>query len=270
MNRGLLAKAWRETWPIVLCCTLGVMLIEVVEAYTLLKFQRQVFKITSHLPFVQQLIRSFLGTAAADQISPEMLPAIAWAHPIALAIIWGHAIAYCTRMPAGEVDRGTIDVLLGLPVSRRELYISETAMWLSSAVIVLLAWVGGNVLGTTLAEGVSIPTERLVALGVNLFCLYVAVGGLAWLVSALSDRRGRAVVVVLAFVLFAFLLNYLAPFWEFAQQLSFLSILHYYVPLTVFRDGSWPLPDMAILLAIAAFFWTCGALVFSRRDLSTL
>jgi ABC-type transport system involved in multi-copper enzyme maturation permease subunit len=270
MNRGLLAKAWRETWLLTLVCGLGLVLVEAVEAYALLKFQVQISKMVSHLAFAQRFLQNLLGAEVADQLGPDMFPAIAWAHPAALALVWAHAIGFCTRIPAGEVDRGTIDVLLGLPVSRWQLHVNETLAWLVSGLAVLLAGIGGNTLGTALAHGDCIPPQRLATLGSNLFCLYLAVGGLAWLVSALSDRRGRAVAIALGFVLFSFLLNYLAPFWEVADQLSFLSILHYYVPLNILRDGSWPFRNMLLLLALGAALWTAGGLIFARRDLATL
>jgi multisubunit Na+/H+ antiporter MnhB subunit len=111
---------------------------------------------------------------------------------------------------------------------------------------------------------------RLTALAGNLYCLNLAVGSLAWLASALSDRRGRAVSVVVAFVLLSFLLSYLAPFWNVAEQLSFLSVLHYYIPLEVLRDGLFPLRDILVLGGLAAALWTAAGLIFVRRDLATV
>jgi ABC-type transport system involved in multi-copper enzyme maturation permease subunit len=173
-------------------------------------------------------------------------------------------------VPAGEVDRGSIDVLFGLPVSRWQLQANESFAWVVSAAVLLLMFVAGNRLGNALAHGPRIELWRLAALAGNLFCLYIAVGGLAWFVSAQSDRRGRAASVVVAFVLFSFLLGYLEPFWKVAERLSFLSVLHYYVPLRVLRDGVVPVRDMLVLAGFGAALWTAGGIVFARRDLSTL
>jgi ABC-2 type transport system permease protein len=139
-----------------------------------------------------------------------------------------------------------------------------------SGAALLLMFVAGNRLGNALAHGPGIEPCRLAMLAGNLFCLYIAVGGLAWLVSALSDRRSRAVSVVVAFVLFAFLLSYLAPFWNVAERLSFLSLLHYYIPLKILREGLFPVRDMLVLGGLGAAFWTAGGIVFARRNLSTL
>ena len=104
----------------------------------------------------------------------------------------------------------------------------------------------------------------------NLLCLYLSVGAATWLCSSLSDRRGRAIGAVFALLLASFLLNYVAGFWKPAQRIEFLSILHYYRPLMILRDGLWPARDLTVLLIVALVLWLVGGLVLSRRDLATL
>jgi putative exporter of polyketide antibiotics len=67
----------------------------------------------------------------------------------------------------------------------------------------------------------------------------------------------------------SFLVNYLAQLWEPARHLAFLSILDYYRPVNVLRNGTWPVHDILVLLGGAAVLWTAGGLVFARRDLTT-
>ena len=186
-------------------------LAEAGLAYAYLKFQDEISELIARVFFVQQFVNALLDSDIAGPISPEMLSALAWVHPVLLALVWAHAILCCTRVPAGEVDRGTLDVLLGLPVSRRQLYCAETAVWLASGMVVLLLGAAGNMLGSWMLSGqAQIGPGRLALVIGNLYCLYVAVGGAAWFVSALSDRRGRAVGVIFAFVLGSFLLDFLA------------------------------------------------------------
>jgi ABC-2 type transport system permease protein len=271
MNRGLLRKAWLETWTLTLLCAVGLMLIEVAVAYAQLMLQGEMSAIISKFAPLEKLLRTLVGAdSALRQLGPESFRAIAWAHPLALVLLLTHAVTFCTRVPAGEVDRSTIDVLLGLPVSRWQLQLTESLVWVLSGAVVVLFAVGGNRLGNALAHGPRVELWRLTALAANLYCLYLAVGGLAWLASSLSDRRGRAVSVVVAFVLLSFVLNYLAPFWRVAEQLSFLSLLHYYIPLEVLRDGLFPLRDLSVLGGLAATLWTAAGLIFARRDLATV
>ncbi len=273
MNRGLVLKAVREVWPVTLGLGLALLAIEAVLAYVLPTFQQQFSQQIMQLQFAQTLIKALLGTdmGKGEPMGPEMITAIAWVHPVVLALVWAHAIVVCTRVPAGEVDRGTIDVLLGLPVSRWELFLSDTAVWLASGAVLMGAALAGNLYGASRVTGSSTPgLGRLVIALADLFCLYLAVGGLAWLMSALSDRKGRAMAAVFILVVGSFLLNYLAQFWRPAERLAFLGVLNYYRPLFVLRDGAWPLRDMAVLGGVGAALWLAAGIVFARRDLCTV
>ena len=46
-------------------------------------------------------------------------------------------ILFCSRMPAGEVDVGTADVLLGLPVSRLSIYAAEALVWIAAGLLLI-------------------------------------------------------------------------------------------------------------------------------------
>lgn len=270
MNRGLLAKAWRESWTGTLLFGLGCAVTELVEAYIVLYYREHLASEWGQVAFLRAFLRGLLGSELADQFGPAMLLSMPWVHPLVLTLLWAHAIAYCTRIPAGEVDRGTIDVLLGLPVSRGQVYGTYSLVWLASGIALVILAAAGNTLGLRLLGQERIDAGRLSILMVNLFCLYVAVGGMAWLASTLSNQRGRAVGVALAIVLASFLLNYLAQSWPVAQRVSFLSVLQYYRPLAIIRDVAWPIRDLIVLLATGTVLWMLGGIAFARRDLSTV
>ena len=271
MNLGLIRRAARELWGTTLVFGLAMLAICALLGFALPRFQQQIFQKMGNMPFLQEMRSVMLGADVGNATGAEVPFGIAWSHPVLLAILWAHAIICCTRVPAGEVDRGTIDILLGLPVSRWQVYVSETVAWLGSAFIVLALALIGSLIGMQLAPSDLRPEfSRLLIVIANLFALYAAVGAFAWLMSSLSDRRGRAVTVVLIVLVASFLLNYLALLWPAARKVQFLSILDYYRPVFPLRDGKWPLADLTKLSAITAVLWVAGGIVFSRRDLSTL
>jgi ABC-type transport system involved in multi-copper enzyme maturation permease subunit len=278
MNRGLLEKTLRETWLPSAIFGLAAFLIAMLLGYVLPTFERQIAGSWLQVALVRNLLGALLGAELGEKlegelgaaVGPEMLLALPWVHPAVLALLWAHAITLGTRVPAGEIDRGTVDVLLGLPVSRLEVYLAEAAAWLLAIGAVVLALVLGNLAGTRLA-GAGFPDPvRLGAVLGNLFALELAVGGIAFLASSLADRRARATGWVFALVLASFLLNFLAQLWEPAADLHFLSLLSYYRPVRVLAEGAWPLADTAVLAALGALLWTLGAAVFARRDIRTL
>jgi ABC-type transport system involved in multi-copper enzyme maturation permease subunit len=270
VNRGLIIKALRELWPATLLLGCALFLFEGVLAYVLPTFAQQFSTQWLQMKFAQTILKATLGAEVGSEIGPDLFTSIPWVHPVVLAITWAHAIIICTRVPAGEVDRGTVDVLLGLPISRWELFRSETVACVGSGMLVLLSGAVGNVLG-----GAFVPPEGRTALSrmgiilLNLMCLYMAACGMAWMLSALSDRRGKAIAAAFIIVIASFLLNYLAQLWQPAQSLEFLSVLHYYRPLFIMRVGNWPLRDMTVLLLVATMLWIGAGVIFARRDLST-
>src|SRR6059036_376433 len=171
MNRGLLIRAFRESWPTTLLLGLVLMGVEAAMAFVLPKFGSQMSEQWLQLDFARGIMQAMLGTEIGDRLGPQMFQSIAWVHPVALALTWAHALVSCTRVPAGEVDRGTADVLLGLPVSRWEVFLSETMVWLACGAAILAAALAGNLLG---AHG--LPPERrpqllrLFIVLANLFC----------------------------------------------------------------------------------------------------
>ena len=271
MNRALVLKSLRETWVAILLFAFGVAAVETLFAAVLPTFGDEISGMWRQLGFVQNILESLLGAELGESMTIDTMASIAWVHPILLVLIWAHEINFCTRLPAGEIDRATIDVVMGLPVSRRRLFLCESLVWaLSGAVVVLFALLGcflGNLF---------IPAEdrpdfgRLLIVLVNLFAMYATVGSLALLVSSLSDRRGRAVAVAFGIVIFSFLLNFLAQFWEPARSLSFVGLLNYYQPLVILRDATWPIRDLIVLLTCSLVLWVTGGVIFSRRDICTV
>ena len=271
MNRGLIIRGFRESWPTTLVLGLVLFGVETALAFVLPKFSGQMSQEWLQMDFARGIMQAMLGTELADRIGPQMFQSMAWVHPVPLALTWAHAIVSCTRIPAGEVDRGTADVLLSLPVSRWEIFISETIVWLGAGAALLTAALAGNLLG-----GLGLPADQRPQLShvlivlLNLFCLYGAVGGFAWLVSSMGDRRGRAMTIVFLVLLALFLLNYLAQFWQPLEKFVVFSPLHYHRPVNVLSRGTWPGRDMAVLIGSGSLMWLAGGIVFTRRDLCTV
>ena len=270
MNRGLLNKAIRELWPTTLLVGLLVCAFEGVIAVVLPRYENQMGIQMLDMPFVKRVIEGMLGSKMADQIGPEILWSIPWAHPVMLSLVLAHAVIIGTRLPAGEVDRGTIDVALGLPISRWQWMRTDSVVWVFSGVLVIAMAAIGNRTGSAIMDSGFAPGGWVAwMIYLNLLGLYLAVGSGAWLISSLSDRRGKAITLAFVLIVTSFLVSYLEQFWEPARFVSWLSVLSYHRPLLILRDGHWPVRDLCVLYGTAGVLWASAAAVFHRRDLST-
>ncbi|HIE98004.1 MAG TPA: hypothetical protein EYG03_07040 [Planctomycetes bacterium] len=269
--KGLLRKIFLEVrWP-VLFLAIGLALVMALLTGLLPKVLGDIDKVFEKLPFVKPLITALLGMDPGDAFTAQMMQAFLWVHPTVLSLLWAHELMYCSRMPAGEIDRGSVDFLLGLPVSRWKLYLTETTGWILSGLFILSAgfvghWLASSALEPRMRPG-AFATFSIMA---NLMAVYLAVGGLAFMVSCSSDRRGRAVGIMFAILLMSFLLNFIAQFWDPAKTVSFLSVMQYYRPAVVIQSGQFPVRDICILVGLASVFWIAGGVIFRRRSICTV
>ena len=271
MMRGLLIKSLHEVWLTTLLFGVALMAVESLLTYILPQTFEGLNGVVDQIPFVKSMLTALLGTELGDEITARTMQTFLWVHPTVLALVWALEIVICTRIPAGEIDRGTIDVLLGLPVSRRSVYFCETIVWLVSGLFVLsLGFLGHRLAAPAMPPAMRPEFVRALLVMGNLYSVYVAIGGIALLVSALSDRRGRAMAIVFAIVLASFLLNFVAQFWEPAQQVAFLSVIDYYQPARILQTGAPPYRDIAVLLIVGGVAWVLGGEVCARRSICTV
>jgi ABC-type transport system involved in multi-copper enzyme maturation permease subunit len=271
MMRGLINKTVHEIWRMTLlfgCALLGIMAL---LTFVLPQFQEGMTEVFDQIPFAKSFIAALLGTDVGEEINARTMQVLLWVHPTVMALLWAHAIVFCTRMPAGEIDRGTIDFLFGLPASRRAVYYGEVAVWLVAGLFMLLMGLVGHRLTSGAMPAEMRPTLRdVLPVITNLYCVYVAVGGISLLVSASSNHRGRAMGVAFAVVLASFLLNFVAQFWEPAKAIAWASVMEYYRPAEIMQSGAFPTRDVATLLAVGGIAVFAGGEIVARRSINTV
>jgi len=265
---GVILKSVRETWVITLIMAIALCVLELLLHAILPQFQAQASELFMQMPFFRTMISALMGADVGDSFSASVIQAILWLHPVVLTVVWAHAIILCSRVPPGEIDRGTIDVLLAQPVSRRRLYLGDSIVCAASGLVVLVGAFIGTRIGAAVWMPDATPGFRSVLLVLaNFAALYIAVAGLSCLVSSCLSSRGRALGIVFAIVLASFLLNFLAQAWAPARAVSFLGVLEYYRPADILRTGNAPVADVAVLLATGLVAWIVGCEVFARRDI---
>ena len=270
MMRGLMRKSWRETRLTTFGLGLGAGLVTGILTYVLPHLMGGLNDFVLQVPFIRSMVSAMMGVDISTGLTTTMLLSVMWTHPVLLALIWSHAILLCARYPAGEIDQGTIDILLGWPVSRRAVWRAHTSVWLLSGVLVVGAALAGYGVATLSLEPAARPSGVRVAMAaVNLFALYLAAGGATLVASSLASRQGHATGTGFAVVAGSFLLNFLVPYSKTADAVSFLGLMEYYRPALILRDGVLPLGDIVALVTVAAVFWVAGMEITARRDIMT-
>ena len=166
---------------------------------------------------------------------------------------------------AGAEERGTIDVLLGKPLSRWQLIVGSfvtVAISLLSilTILTLFTWLSATLADVDLSFGVALEGA------LSLWPISLFFGGLALLCSAIFRQRILAIAVPAAVLFGMYLLDVVGGLAEDAEALQSISAFHYYSS-GITESIDW---TNFVGLVLAALVLTgLAVLAFRRRDIYT-
>lgn len=269
LSRAIIRKTAHET-AVFFCVTLIV--IALFEAFFVLvvsQFSRNFTDMFVRLPFFKTVLSALVGADVGAAISSTGLMTVGVAHPFLFAVTWAFYVTTCTRITAGEIDRGTADLLLSLPVSRASAYLSASIPWMLSAAAICIAVWCGVLLGVRIFP----PDEPIDAMKLrfpllNLMAFYLAIGGISTGISAFCSRRGVAVAASLAVLLWSFFWNFLCALLPKLAPAAVLGLLHFYRPLESVRREEYAWIDITALVIAGTAIWLIGLRRFATRDIA--
>ena len=193
---------------------------------------------------------------------------IGFQHPLALAFLGIFAVGTTTGAIAGERERGTLEVLLARPLSRRGLYITVAVAVTLLLAIELVALLGGQLVGIVflgLTQDIDLGGMPLVFANALLLWGAFAAFGLAASVS--FDRHAPALGISLAYVLVNYFLEILGSLWTDVAWSQEYSLFHHFQPTELLEGSPDPI-DFVILGAALLIPVIYALVVFPRRDLA--
>ena len=194
--------------------------------------------------------------------------ALSFVHPISIALVAVFAIGHPIAALAGERQRGTLEVLLARPISRRRVYGTALAATWVFVITALAANLGGVVAGATLFDVADeLRLDRLLVVWANAVLLFTTLGALALAASASFDRVVPALGTVLAFTIASYAVELLGALWPDMAGWRPWSFFHYFQPAEIMAGDASP-GDAVVLAGITAAAVAYGLWVFPRRDLA--
>jgi ABC-2 type transport system permease protein len=167
---------------------------------------------------------------------------------------------------AGEESKGTIDVLLSYPISRRRLVLEKAlAVFIAGMVAVAATWLSG-VAGAALSSS-PLAADNLAAACLMLLLLSLVYGSLALAISAATGNRGAAIGVAVGLLVVTYLIDGLATIVDGLNTIRWVSPFKYYMGNDPLRNGV-NLGDAAVLAGLTVVFLAVSLVAFDRRDLA--
>lgn len=194
---------------------------------------------------------------------------IGFRHPLFLIVGSAFAIATAAGALAGEIERKTVLLLLARPFPRYRLVVSREAESMVGLALLVAALVAGVALGMGLAglwDSESFGSFFIMAF--NALCLFLAVCGYSYLISAMSSDGGRATLLATVLTVVFFFVDFMASLFEVLEPLGLLSVFHYYDPVSLAVAAPFPGVHVGVLLGVAAATFLGAVVVFQRRDIA--
>ncbi len=215
------------------------------------------------------LMEQFASFGGGDLFSLSGAIALGFIHPISIAILGVMVVGFPILSIVGERQRGTLEVLLARPISRRALYV---------VLLLVGALVGGAAArGPAGRRACSAPSSRVCSasltwrnvplawvMGWLMAMAFMAVGFAA---SVSFDRVMPALGVTLVFVLVSYLLEVVGSIWPSAAWVSDFSLFHY-VRTKELLEGHLRPFDVRLLAGVLVVAVVYAWVVFPRRDIA--
>jgi ABC-2 type transport system permease protein len=210
--------------------------------------------------------------------------AIAYDDPIVLLLVTVWAISRGSDAVSGELNRGTMEMLLAQPVTRLAVLGSQAAVTVGGAALLAgTALLGTRVGLATITLDTPVSARVFVPAALNLFAITVFLAGLTTMVSSGTNYRARTVGIVGGFYAVSMVVKIvgrMAPGWD---KLAWLSFFTPFEPQLLVGDSTraWSLWAHAadgtvvmgglgydsILIGLGLAGYGMASIIFCHRDL---
>ncbi|MBA4187609.1 MAG: hypothetical protein C0467_06275 [Planctomycetaceae bacterium] len=209
-----------------------------------------------------------LGWGDLNFERPNDFLAMGMLHPIVLTLCVVWAVGRAAGAVAGELDRGTMELLMSQPVPRNRLIFAHFLVDLIVLPTICLAFFAGTQFGLAIVgdfipdytmlkslkgpggRTISFPTpenpQPLAVSGLgeftglmNTFSMMFAISGITMTLSAVGRSRGKVTGYAVLIVVVMFVANTIGQLWEPAGIVRPLTLFFYYQPQKAMLDGNW-------------------------------
>jgi ABC-2 type transport system permease protein len=220
-----------------------------------------------YIDMLPDFIKAFMGGEVLQVGNVAGLIAIGYQDPFVLLLYMLYAVGVPTALLAGEVQRGTMELILSRQTTKTHVDICAGFITVAGMYALVLVMFMGTVAATNLYQfDQAVPLYSFFKIAINGGMLASAVGGIA-LLAAACFRRGFAVSLTVGYLVVSYFISIIAEWWPRMKWLEPTTIFNYVDGPAIFGKSGWPIGDMCVLLSILAVSTVLGGVIWSRRDL---
>jgi ABC-2 type transport system permease protein len=264
-------------WPLLRFWTLRILPAWFLIALVIFLFQiaicgivhdnERVKALIQYIDMLPSFLKTFIGGEAVQVGNIAGLIAIGYQDPFILLLYMLFAVGVPTALLSGEVQRGTMELILSRQTTKTQIYICAGLITIIGMFALVAVMFLGTVVATRLYEfDQDVPLYSFFMLAINGGILASTVGGIA-LLAAACFRRSMAVSIAVAYLVLNYFAEIVAEWWPRMKWLEPINIYHYVNDVKIFTESAWPVWDMTVLITILVLSTVAGGVIWSRRDL---
>jgi hypothetical protein len=223
------------------------------------------------LNLLPDFVQPMFGVPLADLATASGRLSFLYVHVITLLVCIGWAVGRGSDAVSGRIARGTMELLLTLPVWRvTVLAIPSVVSTVGAAALAVSVW-AGSCLGLLLVDlgGVATPWQFLPGVA-NLFAMTFCLTGATTFLSSWDYDRWRTIWLSGGFFVISAILEMVSRLWEPGAWLRYASFLAAFEPqrLILMKTGAWEasLWCDGTLVGLGLLGYLAAGVVFTVRD----
>jgi len=270
MNRALWSKAVADAWRQFIISAILLFLFSWLFVWLMSLFKVGGFGMILNL--LPGFVEAMLGVPLKLLAGPTGQLSVLYVDVVTVLICVGWALGRGSDAVSGEIARGTMDLILSLPVWRvTVLVVPAVVTALGSALLASSVQLGLTV-GLATVHFDDPPASAVFLPGtINLFCMMFCFTAITTLASSWGRDRWPTVGIAGGFFVFSLIMKLIARMWPGGKRLFALSFLSVFEPqqLILLPDpaGIATLRYNLTLVAVGLVCYAAAALIFNRRDI---
>ena len=261
-----LLKYWTfRTFPMWFLIALMIFLMQIAVC-AIVHDNENVKAMLGFIDILPKFIKTALGGDYLQVGNTPGLITIGYEHPFVLFLYMFFAVAVPTGLLTGEVQKGTMELILSRQATKLHVYICAGLITVTGMFALVMIMFLGTVVAVHIYDfGKPIPLDMFFRIAIDGGVFASTVGAIALFCAAIFNTRNIATGIAVTFLVVNYFISIISQWWP---RMSFLkgATLFGYVggPKIV---TAWPVPDMCVLAVIFLLTIFSGAITWNHRDL---
>jgi len=178
------------------------------------------------------------------------------------------AMSFAANNIVHEIEKGTIEFILSLPISRLKFYFGRYFAGLFLISVFTSASVL-PVIPVAKLYNVAYVWENYFKMSLGAFLFIAAIYSVATFFSALMSEKSKAYGISAGIIIVMYVMNILSSLKDNLENLKYFSFFHYFAAAKLLVDGEIDIHSVWVFSLTIIIFTIAGAVVYSKRDIAT-